>query len=77
MNEHHILDTYPKREILFTSAKGCYLTDQKGKKYLDFMSGIAVNCLGHCDSGFIKFLKQQLKKPLHVSNFLELKKRRC
>jgi acetylornithine/succinyldiaminopimelate/putrescine aminotransferase len=37
--------------VVFVEGRGSWLTDQEGKKYLDFVQGWAVNCLGHCPSG--------------------------
>ena len=43
-----ILGTYARKNISFSKGKGCYLYDLNGEEYLDFVSGIAVNSLGHC-----------------------------
>ena len=43
-----VLGTYNRKNISLSKGKGCYLYDLKGEKYLDFVSGIAVNSLGHC-----------------------------
>ena len=42
-----LLPTYDRQKVLFTRGKGVYLWDSKGKRYLDFLSGIGVNALGH------------------------------
>ena len=49
-----ILNTYARKKISFKKGKGCYLYADDGKKYLDFVQGIAVNSLGHCHSHLIK-----------------------
>ena len=59
---------YNRRNISFTKGKGSYLYSSKGKKYLDFVQGIAVNSLGHAHPKLIKVINNQSKKVWHVSN---------
>ena len=63
-----ILKTYNRKKIAFTKGKGSFLYNTKGKKYLDFVQGIAVNCLGHANDYLIKSIYKQSKKLWHVSN---------
>ena len=42
----HLMNTYKRSDMVFTHGQGCYVFDQHGKKYLDFLGGIAVNALG-------------------------------
>jgi acetylornithine/N-succinyldiaminopimelate aminotransferase len=63
-----LLNNYNRKKISFSRGKGCYLYSTYGKKYLDFVQGIAVNSLGHCDSHLIKAINKQSKKLWHVSN---------
>ncbi len=42
-----LLPTYDRQRVLFTCGRGVYLWDSTGKRYLDFLSGIGVNALGH------------------------------
>ena len=63
-----ILGTYARKNISFSRGKGCYLYDLKGEQYLDFVSGIAVNSLGHCHEHLVKIIQEQSKKLWHVSN---------
>ena len=46
-----LLPTYDRQKVLFTRGRGVYLWDSKGKRYLDFLSGIGVNALGTWASG--------------------------
>jgi acetylornithine/N-succinyldiaminopimelate aminotransferase len=55
-------------EMLFVRGEGSYLWDSEGKKYLDFVSGIAVTALGHCHPAMVAALKEQSEKLFHVSN---------
>ncbi len=63
-----LLNNYNRKKISFKKGKGCYLYSIDGKKYLDFVQGIAVNSLGHCDDHLIKAIKKQSKNLWHVSN---------
>ena len=59
---------YNRRKIAFKKGKGSFLYGTNGKKYLDFVQGIAVNSLGHANSYLIKALNKQSKKLWHISN---------
>jgi len=59
---------YNRRKIAFKRGKGSFLYSTNGKKYLDFIQGIAVNSLGHANSYLIKSINKQAKKVWHVSN---------
>lgn len=63
-----LLPTYERQRVLFTRGKGVYLWDSRGKKYLDFLSGIGVNALGHGHPAIQRVLKKQAGKLIHVSN---------
>ncbi len=63
-----ILNTYNRKKISFKKGKGSFLYASNGKKYLDFVQGIAVNCLGHSNDNLNKAVQKQLKKIWHVSN---------
>ena len=59
---------YNRKKISFKSGNGSFLTASNGKKYLDFVQGIAVNSLGHSNPDLIKAINKQAKKVWHVSN---------
>ena len=59
---------YNRRKISFKKGKGSFLYSTNGKKYLDFVQGIAVNSLGHANPYLIKAINKQSKKVWHVSN---------
>jgi len=59
---------YNRRKISFKKGKGSYLYSTNGKKYLDFVQGIAVNSLGHANPVLIKAISKQSKKVWHFSN---------
>ena len=59
---------YSRRKISFKKGKGSFLYSNNGKKYLDFVQGIAVNSLGHANPYLNKAINKQSKKVWHVSN---------
>ena len=59
---------YNRRKIAFKKGNGSYLYSINGKKYLDFVQGIAVNSLGHANPYLTKAINKQAKKLWHVSN---------
>lgn len=67
-----ILETYKRRKISFEKGKGAYLYSTTGEEYLDFLSGIAVNSLGHCHPHVVDALILQSNKLWHVSNAYEI-----
>ena len=56
-----ILKTYNRKKISFKRGKGSFLYSHNGKKYLDFVQGIAVNSLGHSNPYLIKAINTQAK----------------
>ena len=63
-----LANNYNRRKLSFKKGKGSFLYATNGKKYLDFVQGIAVNSLGHSNPYLIKAIKNQSKKVWHVSN---------
>ena len=59
---------YNRKKIAFKKGKGSFLYATNGKKYLDFVQGIAVNSLGHSNQYLINAINKQSKKLWHVSN---------
>ena len=67
-----LVKNYNRKQISFKRGKGAYLYTAKNIKYLDFVQGIAVNCLGHSNPKLIKTIKDQSKKLWHVSNAFQI-----
>jgi acetylornithine/N-succinyldiaminopimelate aminotransferase len=63
-----LLPTYERHPVLFVRGKGVYLWDARGRRYLDFLSGIGVNALGHGHPAIQVVLKRQAARLIHVSN---------
>ncbi|EIX0242211.1 aspartate aminotransferase family protein [Campylobacter coli] len=66
--QSHIIPTYKRFDIVLESGEGVYLLDDKGKKYLDFSSGIGACALGYNHAEFNAKIKAQVDKLLHTSN---------
>ena len=68
----YLAKNYNRKKISFTKGKGSYLYTSKGVKYLDFVQGIAVNCLGHAHPKLVKTIQNQSKKLWHISNAFKI-----
>ncbi|MGV8984122.1 acetylornithine transaminase [Clostridium sp.] len=69
MSNNCIMNTYGRFNVNFERGLGCKLYDTDGTEYVDFVSGVAVNCLGHCHPTIINALADQSSKLIHVSNY--------
>ncbi len=68
----YLAKNYNRKKISFVKGKGSYLYTASGTKYLDFVQGIAVNCLGHAHPELAKTIKNQSQKLWHVSNAFQI-----
>lgn len=64
----NIMNTYGRFDVIFEKGKGTKVYDVNGKEYLDFVAGVAVNCLGHSHPAIAKTLAAQGEKLMHISN---------
>jgi len=67
VDAHSVMHITKRPDIVMVEGSGSWLTDQNGKRYLDFLQGWAVNCLGHCNPGVVNALHQQAKKLINPS----------
>ena len=67
--EQDLLHTYNRYQVVFDHGDGVYLYDVNGKKYLDFVAGIAVFALGYRNEAYNDALKDQIDKLIHTSNY--------
>ncbi len=65
-----LIPTYDRLPILAVRGEGCYLYDENGKKYLDFLGGLAVNSLGYAHPEILAALRDEAETILHVSNLV-------
>jgi acetylornithine/N-succinyldiaminopimelate aminotransferase len=68
----YLAKNYNRKNISFKYGKGTFLYSTKGKKYIDFTMGIAVNILGHAHPKLVKTINNQSKKLWHVSNAFQI-----
>lgn len=68
----HLMNTYARLPVSFTHGNGVWLWDSNGKRYLDALSGIAVNTLGHAHPSLTANLAKQANKLIHVSNLYQV-----
>jgi acetylornithine/N-succinyldiaminopimelate aminotransferase len=68
MESSLLLSTYERQPVLFERGQGVYLWDSNGKRYLDFLSGIGVNALGHNHPAIQKVIRRQASRLIHISN---------
>lgn len=70
----YIMNTYGRYPIAMVRGKGCWVWDADGKKYLDFVTGIAVNNLGHCHPNVVRAISEQSRKLVQVCNLYHIEK---
>jgi predicted acetylornithine/succinylornithine family transaminase len=68
LEKQYLLGTYNRYPIVLTRGKGVFLYDLEDKRYLDFVSGLGVNALGHAHPRIVKTIREQAAKLIHVSN---------
>ncbi len=68
MGDKYFVHTYNRYKIVMDKAKGVYIYDADGKKYLDFASGIGVASLGYGNKKYTDAIKSQIDKIMHTSN---------
>ena len=66
--EKFLLPTYKRLPVIMTHGHGAYVYDATGKKYLDFLGGIAVNALGHAHPRIVKVIRHEAARAIHLSN---------
>lgn len=67
-----LLGVYGERDLTVARGQGSYLWDTDGRRYLDCVSGVAVNALGHCHPEVVKAIREQSEKLIHASNLYVL-----
>ena len=69
MSKNNLMNTYGRFDVCFDKGLGCKLYDTNGVEYIDFVSGVAVNCLGHSHPIVVKAITEQSQKLMHISNY--------
>ncbi|MDD4928648.1 MAG: acetylornithine transaminase [Gallionella sp.] len=68
----HLMNTYARQPVAFVRGEGVWLWDSEGRRYLDGLSGIAVNTLGHAHPRFTAALSAQIGTLIHCSNVYQV-----
>lgn len=68
LDERYIASTYRRQPLAIVKGQGMFVENIQGKRYLDFVGGIAVCSLGHCHPALVKAISTQAKKLIHTSN---------
>lgn len=67
-SKRYLMDTYARQPLALTRGAGCRLYDPEGREYIDFVSGVAVDALGHCSQELTAVMNTQAATLVHVSN---------
>ena len=68
MDKKYVMQSYSRIPLVIDKGEGVRVWDKEGKEYLDFISGIGVNAIGHCHPELLRVLTYQAKRLLHCSN---------
>ncbi len=68
LEQKYLLNTYARYPLAIVRGKGVYVYDVDGRRYLDLLSGLGVNALGHAHPRIVKVIREQAAKVIHVSN---------
>ena len=71
-SKKYLMNSYTRAPIVLRKGRGMKVWNSNGKEYLDFVGGIAVNCLGHCHPKVVIALQKQAQRLLHVSNLYHI-----
>ncbi|MGQ0569882.1 MAG: acetylornithine transaminase [Armatimonadota bacterium] len=72
MTQQYLMPTYRRAPVAFSHGEGVWLVDLEGKRYLDFIGGIAVSVLGHNHPRLIAAVQRQAARLIHVSNLFQI-----
>ncbi len=71
-NDKPLLGVYGERDLVISHGKGSYIWDSEGRRYLDCVTGVAVNALGHCHPAVVEAIRKQSETLIHASNLFVL-----
>jgi len=67
-SQKYVMNTYARQSLVLIKGRGTRVFDSDGREYIDFVSGVAVNNLGHCHPRVVVALQKQAQRLMHVSN---------
>ncbi len=68
LEQRYLIPTYKRAPVEFVRGDGATLWDSEGNEYLDFVTGISVNSIGHCHPAVVKAVREQSERLIHASN---------
>src|SRR5579883_2190812 len=68
LERDYLLQNYARYPLVVARGKGCHVYDIEGRRYLDFITGIGVNALGHAHPRIVKVIRDQAAQLIHTSN---------
>ena len=68
LENNYLIPTYARYPLVIDRGRGCWVYDLEGRRYLDFLSGLGVNALGHAHPRIVKVIREQAARAIHVSN---------
>jgi len=71
-SELYLMHTYNRFPLALKKGRGIKVWGSDGKEYLDFVGGVATNCLGHCHPKVVVAIQKQVQRLIHVSNFYHI-----
>jgi predicted acetylornithine/succinylornithine family transaminase len=71
-SQQYLMNTYSRQPLVLVKGRGSRVFDSEGKEYIDFVSGVAVNNLGHCNPRVVVALQKQAQRLMHVSNHFHI-----
>ncbi len=71
-SNNYLMHTYNRFPVAIRKGRGMKVWDTDGKEYLDFLGGVAVNCLGHCHPKVVVAIQKQAQRLIHISNFFHI-----
>ena len=75
LESEHVIHTFGRYNVQFVRGEGARLWDIEENEYLDFLAGIAVCSLGHCNKAVVSAIQSQAEKLMHISNYFYVEQR--
>ena len=75
LDERYVIPTFARKDVLFSRGEGAVLYDDEGRPYLDFLAGIGVVSVGHCNPAVTDAIKRQAETLVHVGNYFYIERR--
>jgi acetylornithine/N-succinyldiaminopimelate aminotransferase len=71
-SDNYLMHTYNRFPVAIRKGRGMKVWSTEGKEYLDFLGGVAVNCLGHCHPKVVIAIQKQAQRLIHISNYFHI-----